>query len=279
MRTDRNETAGARAVLTDLRREALGALAEYHYLTTSDFYRVLGIENAHAERGVRRMLMLLHRARLVERSRYAIDNPDDPFLRYQFCYRLSRAGREAIGRGEVAYEKSPASLAHELGITSFHASLVRALPPTHKLFWRQTDLKRTVNPDALLALTDTTRSREHSTYYYFLEVERSRQGHYRNGESGLLAKLRRYCEYRRTERCRTEWKHFSDFRVLVILANRERQENLLRVLRARLANGIIWTTTANDVVRNLTGAVFRAPPDFEHAAHSLISERKGESNV
>src|SRR5437899_544812 len=123
MGTKRIESGSARQVLTDLRRDALGALAEYHYLTTSDFYRVLGIESVHAERGVRRMLLLLHRAGLVERSRYAIDNPDDPFLRYQFCYRLSRDGREAIGRGDVVYEKSPASLAHELGITCFHAAL------------------------------------------------------------------------------------------------------------------------------------------------------------
>ena len=232
---ERGHIRKARTVMTDRRREALAALAEYHYLTTSDFYRVLQIDDLHAERGVRRMLMLLHRAGLVERSRYAIDNPSDPFLRYQFCYQLARAGRDAIGRGEVAWEKSPASLAHELGITKFHIALARAVPETHKLFWRQTDLKRTVNPDALFALTDTTREGERSWYYYFLEVERSRQGHYRNGESGLLAKLRRYADYRRTERCRAEWQRFSDFRVVVVLANRERQENLLRVLRARLS--------------------------------------------
>src|SRR5207244_3110799 len=154
-----------------------------------------------ARRGVRRLLTLLHRAGLVERSRYVLDDPRDPFLRYQHCYRLSHSGRAAIGRGNAPAEKSPASLPHELGITAFHIALAASMPPTHRLYWRQTDLKHGVNPDALFAITDTTEPRESSTYYYFLEVERSRQGHYRGGESGLLAKLRRYSEYRKSARC------------------------------------------------------------------------------
>lgn len=276
---ERSDIAKARAVITDRRREALSALAEYHYLTTSDFYRVLRIGNEHARRGARRMLTLLNRAELVERSRHVLDNPNDPFLRYQHCYQLSRAGWAAIGKGNARAEKSPASLAHELGITAFHIAVATSMPSTHRLFWRQTDLKHGVNPDALFAITDTAQPRDSSTVYYFLEVERSRQGHYRGGESGLLAKLRRYSEYRKSERCRAEWKHFSDFRVVVVLANRERQENLLRVLQARLNTPAIWTTTTEDVDRCVTGAVFRAPPDFTSVAHSLFDRRSGGTHV
>lgn len=267
----------ARAVLTDPRKQALALLAEYHYLTTPDFYALLGRSNEHERRGVRRMLMLLARAGLVVRSRYTIDRPDDPFLRYQHCYRLSRAGMAAIGRGQAAIEKSPASLAHELGITAFHIALATALPPTHRLYWRQSDLKRSVNPDALFALTDTTKPRESSTLYYFLEVERSRQGHYRGGESGLIAKLRRYTDYRRTERCRRDWQHFSDFRVIVVLANVERRENLLRVLGARLPDRAIWTTAQEDIERNVHGAIFYAPSNPN--VHSLFVGETGETHV
>lgn len=267
----------ARAVLTDSRKEALSLLAEYHYLTTPDFYRLSGREGEHERRGVRRMLMLLARAGLVVRSRYTIDRPEDPFLRYQHCYRLSRAGLTAIGKGQAAIEKSPASLAHELGITAFHIALATALPPTHRLHWRQTDLKRSVNPDALFALTNTTKPRDNSTLYYFLEVERSRQGHYRGGESGLLAKLRRYTEYRRTERCRREWQHFADFHIVVVLANAERRENLLRVLGTRLPDRAIWTAAQEDIQRNVHGAIFYAPTDPN--VHSLFEGETGGTHV
>jgi hypothetical protein len=265
-----------REVLTGPRREALALLAEYHYLTTPDFYRLLGKSGADEQRGIRRMLMLLSRAQLVARSRHAIDDPTDPFLRYQYCYRLSRTGQIAIGKGHAAIEKSPASLAHELGITAFHIALSTGAPETHRIYWRQTDLKRTVNPDALFAITDTTRPPENSTFYYFLEVERSRQGHYRRGESGLFTKLRRYADYRRSEHCRTEWRHFSDFRVIVVLQTPERQTNLLRSLKANLPSQMIWTATADDIQRDICGAIFRAPPDFETATHSLITKQNGE---
>ena len=267
----------ARNVLTDRRREALALVAEYHYLTTPDFYELLAAEGEHERRGIRRMLMLLARAGLVVRSRYTIDRPSDPFLRYQHCYRLSRAGREAVGRGQAAIEKSPASLAHELGITAFHIALAKALPATHRLYWRQTDLKRSVNPDALFALTDTTKPRDGSTFYYFLEVERSRQGHYRGGESGLIAKLRRYADYRRSDQCRREWQHFSDFRVVVVLANAERRENLLRALGTRLPDRAIWTAAQEDIERNVGGAIFYAPTDPN--GHSLFETTTGGTHV
>jgi hypothetical protein len=268
-----------RAIVTNLRREALALLADYQYLTTPQFYVLLGRTGETEQRGVRRMLTLLHRAHLVERSRYVLDNPDDPFLRYQHCYRLSRSGCAAIARGGAAAEKSPASLPHELGITAFHVALATALPATHRLYWRQTDLKHNVNPDALFALTDATQPRESSTFYYFLEVERSRQGHYRGGESGLLAKLRRYSDYRKSAQCRADWKHFSDFRVVVVLANRERQENLLHALQTKLCTPIIWTATTADIERCVTGAVFRAPPDFTSTSHSLFGLPIGGTNV
>lgn len=268
-----------RAIVTDLRREALALLADYQYLTTPQFYVLLGRTGEAERRGVRRMLTLLHRARLVERSRHVVDDPGDPFLRYQHCYQLSPSGRAAAGNGNAPAEKSPASLAHELGITAFHIALATAMPETHRLYWRQTDLKHGVNPDALFALTDVAQPRESSTYYYFLEVERSRQGHYRGGESGLLTKLRRYGEYRKSAQCLADWRHFADYRVIVVLANRERQENLLRALQAKLCTPLIWTTTAEDVERCVTGAVFRAPPDFSAVAHSLFAESNGGTNV
>lgn len=263
----------ARAILTPQRRHALELLREYHYLATPDFYGLLKVAETdeHRRRGLRRMLKLLGDAGLVERARHIVDSPADRFLRYQHCYRLSRAGAAAVDAHRAAGAKAPASIAHELEITAFHMALVAGLPDTHTVYWRQWDLKHTVNPDALFAITDKREPRERSTHYYFLEVEKSRQGHYRNGDSGLIAKLRRYAEYRRTERCRSEWRHFSDFRVIVVLKNRERELNLLRSLQARLPERFIWTTTEDDYRRHMGGAIFRAPPDHDTRTHSLFS--------
>jgi hypothetical protein len=202
-----------RALITEQRERVLRLLSQFHYLTNRHFYRLLGATPGHpsADRGVRRLLLLLVRAGLLESSRHVIDNTRDRFLRYENCYRLSRAGALAIGCPATSGIKSAASVAHELLITDFHLALATSIPPSYRLYWRQTDLKHTVNPDALLAITDTTRPRDRSTWYYFLEIENSRQGHYREGESGLIAKLRKYVEYRRSDRCRAEWRHFHDF--------------------------------------------------------------------
>lgn len=269
-----------RAVLTNLRREALGQLAEYHYLTTPQFYEVLGAHSEADRRGIRRMLLLLERSGLVRRSRYTIDKASDPFLRYQFCYRLCQKGLAALGRGSERIEKAPASLAHEVAITEFHLALARAVDAsaTHELYWEQTNLRRTVNPDALLALTDRTQPTDHSTFYYFLEIERQRQGHYRNGVSGLMAKLQRYAGYRRTPLCRREWRYFSDYRVLIVVESEERRANLLRTLTTALPKSFIWITTRNEVREQIAGAVFRAPPSPDRGRSLFTSDNKGGSD-
>lgn len=264
-----------RTVITEQRKRVLRLLSQFHYLTNRHFYQLLGVTpgDLSTERGVRRLLVLLVRAGLLESSRHVIDKPHDRFLRYENCYRLSRAGALAIDSPAITGIKSPASLAHELLITDFHLALATSTPSSHRLYWRQTDLKHTVNPDALFAITDTTQPRDRSTWYYFLEVENCRQGHYRRGESGLLAKLRKYVEYRRTDRCRGDWHHFSDFHVIVVLRSQERQMNLLRILRERMPRQPLWTTCITDCEGDMRRSLFRAPPDFESAAYSLFTGR------
>ena len=269
----------ARPVLTDLRRDALGQLAEFHYLTTPQFYEVLGARTESERRGIRRMLLLLERTGLVRRSRYTIDTAADPFLRYQFCYRLSQRGLAALGRAE-RIEKAPASIAHEVGITDFHLALAAAAGAsgTHRLYWEQNNLRRTVNPDALFALTDRAQPAALSTFYYFLEIERQRQGHYRNGVSALMAKLQRYAAYRRTPQCRREWLYFSDFRVVVVVETEERCANLLRTLNSALPQKFIWITTRERVRKEIGGAIFRAPPEPGTGISLFTDIRRGDDD-
>jgi len=270
----------SRPVLTNLRRAALELLGNYQYLTTSQFYDVLEAATDSERRSTRRMLLLLERSGLVRRSRYTIDRPSDPFLRYQFCYRLSREGLGALGRGSEQIEKAPASIAHEVAITAFHLALAAeaAARPTHQLYWEQTNLRRTVNPDALFALTDTTQPTALSTFYYFLEIERRRQGHYRNGVSALMSKLQRYASYRRTPQCGKEWLYFSGFRVVVVVETEERCVNLHRALGVSLPQRFIWLTTAADARSRIGTAIFRAPPDLT-CVHSLFAvSQRGQSD-
>lgn len=279
---ERQQTRGAvgnrpgSAIVTPQRQDVLNLLAEYHYLRTSDIYALLGVRAGFVtrERAVRRVLMLMHRAGLVYRKPYVTSSVGDRFLRYEHCYSISRRGARALGQGRVTPEKSPLSIVHEVEISCFHRALAETVSATtFALRWWQTDLKRTVNPDALFAVTDRTKPRESSTRYYFLEIEKSRQGHYRNGESALVTKLRRYADYRRTERCRADWQYFADFRVAVVVKNAERQKNLLQELAKRFPQRFIWTTTEPEYRQGMGARIFRTPADHGTETYSLFEEK------
>src|SRR6185369_13370626 len=78
-------------------------------------------------------------------------------------------------------EHSVRTLDHELEITAFHIAL-HHLCARHGLryTWQQTRLKHTVHPDALFIVTGP--ARPETEFRYFLEIERSKLGNYRNGE-------------------------------------------------------------------------------------------------
>jgi hypothetical protein len=54
----------------------------------------------------------------------------------------------------------------------------------------------------------------------------TRQGCYRDGQSALLRKLKRYREYFGAERRLCDWEWFDEFRVIVAVKNEVRKENL-----------------------------------------------------
>lgn len=255
-------TVSVRPILTDLRRMILEVVRTYHFLTTEQCYDVVfrGARRPSDERGLRRALQLMTEAGLLKRSRIVLDRPNDSFLRTSYCYRLASRGREALG---VEPGDAPAgswSLVHDTRVTAFHIALQRSIDPrTHRLYWLQRDLARTVKPDALFALTDLREPRTQSTFYYFLEVERSRQGHYRAGASGLVTKLKTYAEYRRSPQVRADWKHFTDFRVVVVLPTKERAKNVVEKLRHTLPQPIFWITSEDAYREGLAGAVFAVP--------------------
>jgi hypothetical protein len=247
--------------LTDKRAAFLQLFHDTPHITTEQAYLLTGAETATQQRAMRRFLKLLFEAGYLLRELLVV-RQTSALPHFQYTYRLSKHGAKEV-HGRSAAERSPFSLAHDAEITAFHIAL-KAYP--ERLWWKQCDLRKTVNPDAVFGLapdSDTPAS------YFFLEVERSRQGHYRDGESGLIAKLRKYASYRRSAACRREFVHFDDFHVIVVLATAERQKNLLDVLTRVLPARFIWTTTEADYRSDICGPIFRTPSDYAYTAYSL----------
>lgn len=252
--------------LTKQRKTILDLLSQYTYLCTAHFYSLILADGDGAQRAVRRLLRdFWNRGYVVRRPLIDYAAPG-PFPRYENVYWLSSAGVE-LARNEVGSdgsliwkpEKSPHSLDHEVAITDFHLAVNQfCIASGWTLYWQQNDLKRTVNPDALFALTDPRLPEEDSTTYYFLEIERSRQGNYRSGQSGLVRKLERYAEYHGTEQCLRDWEWFDSFRVIVVVTNETRRTNLLVQLSELLPHPFLWISVEGS---NLSENNFLLPGD------------------
>lgn len=263
---------------TASRRDILSLLVQYANLTTNDFYRLLpppspDKRDSH-ERDTRRTLRdFAGRGFLIRRRWFDDERNDTPFPVAVSVYGLSKEGLKlarakgiANGTGKHAEDSSRRneSVGHELEITRFHIA-IDSLP--RKVLWRQTDLRHGVNPDALFAVTQADGN---TAYFYFLEIEKSKQGHYENGESGLMKKLARYYEYQGSNECRRDWKHFDRFRVVVVVKNEGRRQNLVKALAERYKTRTFWVTTEALYRQNPAGPVFLTSKDFQTRAFSLL---------
>jgi len=247
--------------LTEKRAKFLQLFRNTPHITTEQAYVMTAAKNPTQRRATRRFLKLMSDAGFLLRE-LIVSKSTSPFPHFQYTYRLSKHGAKEVHK-KYSAEKSPVSLAHDSEITSFHIAL-RKYPG--KLWWKQDDLKKTVYPDAVFGLAKDSAS---PAAYFFLEIEKSRQGHYREGDSGLVTKLKRYSTYRRSPACRRDFKHFDDFRVIVVVKNAERRDNLLKKLSAVLPHGFIWITTEREYKENVLGRIFRTPKDHERAAYSF----------
>ena len=260
--------------MTNQRKEILKLLCRYSYLRTSHFYDLLSSQNNGSRRAVRRLLHDLWQRRYLKRKPIVDYKTTIPFPRYENIYWLSHSGlllARDCGFGEegrTTPEKSPHTLEHEAAISEFHLALERIAKLNQlELYWQQHDLKRTVNPDALFALTDARRPENESTFYYFLEVEKSREGNYRDGDSALMRKLERYFAYQGSSDCRRDWTWFDEFRVVILVTNEVRQRRLLERLAPRFPSRMFWVASER---MDLAERIFRTPLDYKTAAYSLL---------
>jgi len=142
---------------------------------------IYGTQTEANQASMRRTLSLLDKQGLVHRERYI--EPDRNFGGTTGVWGLTDKG-VANGydyfHGDYCYglkpktfdEHSVRTLDHELEISYFHIA-VKNLP--RRLYWQQTDLKRSVHPDAYFALTDPALPEGKNTFHYFLEIEKGKK--------------------------------------------------------------------------------------------------------
>lgn len=162
-------------------------------------------------------------------------------------------------------------LPHEYEITRFHLYVER-LCKDHglPLYWQQRDMKCTINPDALFAITDPRKPEGENTLYYFLEVEKTKPGNFKNGQSKLMRALGKYYCYYGSDQCQKEWKQFTKFRVIIILRNEERRANLLEALGAKYKHRMLWLTTELLYRQDIGGKIFLTPKDYNTKSYSFL---------
>ena len=259
--------------LTKPREQVLSLVAEYFCLRTGDFYGLIpnGTNNATAhERTIRRVLHDLYNRKLLSRLPLAQLDETRRFLTSSYIYGFSDKGLALArdegldsGIGKTFEEQSPRTLEHEVEISLFHIELKRFCEGNGLiLYWRRKDLKKTVYPDALFAIADPSKPEEHNTFYYFLEVERSKRGNYANGEPQILRKLAAYSSYYGSARCTKDWDDFQHFRVILILRNEERSRNLLQLLAETHRRSMFWVTREDLYKQDISAKIFQTPRDY-----------------
>jgi len=242
----------------------LRLLAEYFCLRTNDLPELRGKpgRTESARRSARRTLLLLYQQGLVARLPYLdLDNAAGGFT---YVYGLSEPGvRHAAAHGHAGGtakpfgEHSARTLDHELAITAFHRSLAKfAAANTLDLYWLQKDLKRTVHPDAVFALTDPSAPDDRNTRYYFLEIERAKAGGYRDGEPQIVRKLRAYARHWGTRACEKDWGDFREFTVIVVMRTEARRRNLNAAMGADVPPAIVVLTTEPACRSGIDAALF-----------------------
>lgn len=254
---------------------------KYHYLTVKQAAEILGATQRKDEGGTITFRAVQSRLQLMTQAGYLIRSaiaPDPTVVRLnpvnEWSYRLDGLGLEVV-TGVRAGQKSPASANHEQDLTDFHTAVLKY--PGKKVIWEQTNLKRTVNPDAMFGLSMDGKD----GHFFFLEYERSRVNHYTkfSGNSGLVEKVRKYDNYRMgklKKRVREDWKLFDDFRVIFIVKDNDRKpqarkKNLLKKLvEMKLGFRRVWIATDKEFLADPMGKVFQTPADYEQTSYSLL---------
>jgi hypothetical protein len=185
-----------------------------------------------------------------------------------------KGGREAARLGylpEVRWIKAKSRILinHDLEITKFHLALEAAFDKRVGNWeqWRG-DLKDSVEterglesliPDARFVLDDQ---------HFFLEVVKSYESEYEDGESNIFRKVALYHSYKHQFR-----KKYGgdDFRVLWVLPTQARVLGLLAKLEDEFPYRRFYVTDEQSYRTNIRGKIWWTPKDFRDATYAIGS--------
>lgn len=257
---------------TRAKRQTLEVLAEYFCLRVCDLAKLLRKcePNQNDLRTARRTLYLLWKEGLLNRLPYIELDRERGSVCY--VYGLSDKGVRNYGGGlsKSFDEHSSRTLDHELEISWFHLALAKLCEKYEwTLYWQQADLKtRTIHPDAYFAVTDLLQPEDKNTHHFFLEIERSKTGKYKDGESSIFRKLVRYYDLFDTPDCEKDWG-FRQFRVIVVLHTEHRRRNLCTAFAEQYRHRMFWLTTEPLYKQDIAGEIFLTPKDGREKPYAL----------
>ncbi len=256
-------------------RQVLELLAEFFCLRTNDIALLMRgrVPNDSDKRSIRQTLNVLLKARVVTRLPYL--DLDRVTGGIHYAWGLSDKGVEFCKGlwpcAKTFDEHSQRTLDHELEISYFHMALKKFCAKQNlTLYWQQSDIKRTVAPDALIGITDPAKPDGRNTLYYFLEIERAKIGHYQNGEPSIMRKLGKYHEYYGSDACEKNWGTFRKYRVIVVQPTDQRRQNLLTQLHEEFNHRMFWLTTERLYREDIGRAIFQTPKDRTERTYSFL---------
>jgi hypothetical protein len=252
-------------------REILKYFAEFQYLTNAQLAELTG----RKESRMRERLRNLYFAGILNRVTSAAETSVSYLSPQPYIYFLGKKG------GEFAYDlgylpaarstesKSRLMIGHDLEITKFHLALKFALDgiPCEWKQWRS-ELKHTITvegenqaliPDAYFSFQNRC---------FFLEIVKSQETEYVNGESNIVRKFRTYLAFQ--DAFAERYGH-EDFRVIWVFPTRERVARLLAKLETQFPYRKFWLTDEQSYQANLKGKIFWTPKDFRDATYGLFA--------
>jgi len=248
----------------------LKEIAEFFCLSARDLAALL-YRNSENVRTVNRTLHLLEEEGLTDwrllatRVRKRGNLPSIHGLSFKGVQKVAELGYTTPAT-KVFKPNSDTLLPHEYEISVFHLRL-KAWCDEHRaeLYWQQRNLKCGVNPDACFGITTGS-----GTLWYFLEMEKTKPGGWKNGESKIMRNLGKYYEYFDSAKCEREWANFRKFRVIVVQRNPERRANLLRALAPKYAHRMFWLTTELLYREDIGGRIFLTPKDYAIESYPFL---------
>lgn len=236
----------------------------YVFLTADQLTRFLGRDESY----VQKCLKKFYDVGLLNRTQ------DGPFG--AMMYFLSfKGGEKCVNLGilekpKYVYKKSPKSIAHDSLISEFHLALEIALrdripacqhstPPCDScaaniLTWEQwrddmTDLAHLI-PDARFAVVG-------DDDFTLVEVVRANISKPKDREDELTEKM-------------FEYEKLGIKRILILMPTKSRADNYLKKLFSILPSSAIWVTDYDSVFKDVLGAVFRTPKNYETRSYSIL---------